>query len=381
MNVVTMSDVHDLVSVEGDYCVSLYLTTHPTGRDGMQDEVRLKNLVVAATDRLVELGMRSVSAREFLAPLNELPLIDEWSQRKLGLAVFHSKTACRRFWLNTSFDECVVVARRYYVRPLLPAVDLNAGFYVLALSRNHVRLLKATASSFSKLSPPGFPTSMEMALNLQGAERGEQVHTGMHAHVGKEAGVYHGQGGHRDTIKEEVVEYCQLITKSLAPILREQPLPVILAGVGYELELFRQTCEYGNFVDDELTGNFDIATDHALYELALPVAKRHYDALRQKPLVKYQTMSERLLTSENMEEIIPAAHQGKVDTLLVDPRAEVFGRFDENTRRLEVVRGCVPALDLVELAVQQTILHRGYVYAATPEELPAGTPMCAILRY
>ncbi|MEX2306260.1 MAG: hypothetical protein WD738_01630 [Pirellulales bacterium] len=62
MDLLTASDLHDLVCIEADRCVSIYLPTHPTGREGQQDAVRLNNLVTAAEQQLIGRGMRGVEA-------------------------------------------------------------------------------------------------------------------------------------------------------------------------------------------------------------------------------------------------------------------------------------------------------------------------------
>jgi hypothetical protein len=46
-----------------------------------------------------------------------------------------------------------------------------------------------------------------------------------------------------------------------------------------------------------------------------------------------------------------AAHGGRIDTLLIDPRAEVFGSFDTESSTLKIASKRVPALDLAELAI------------------------------
>ena len=73
MDVLTMSDLRNLASIESGRCVSIYMPTHPVGREGQQDAVRLKNLVAAAEQQLIERGMRGVEARELLKPVLKLP--------------------------------------------------------------------------------------------------------------------------------------------------------------------------------------------------------------------------------------------------------------------------------------------------------------------
>jgi hypothetical protein len=382
MDTLAATDLRDLVSAEPGWCVSMYMPTHPTGREGQQDAVRLKKLVVIAEQELVKRGMRSVTARELLQPIVELPHDQvAWQRRKQGLAVFCSDSASHHYWLAMPLPEVVIVDRRFHVKHLLSAVTANPQFYVLALSRNQVRLLKGGWEGFEAVQVAGLPTSIEEALNLQGADRGEQVHAGMRGDLGKEAAVFHGQGGHRDTLKDELVQYFRLIDESLRPVLCEQPWPLILAGVDYELAIFRDLTRYDKVAEGALHGGFDYVNDKALYEQALPLAAEVYQKMRQQALARYQELIDTNLASDAIETILPAAHQGRIDTLFVDHAAEEFGCFHPETNWIEFTNQRDPVLDLVELAVGETIRHRGTVYTATRGELPSLGPLRAIFRY
>jgi hypothetical protein len=248
MDTLSISNLRQLVSIEDSRCVSIFMPTHPLGRKSQQDAVRLKNLVAEAEQQLIERGMRGVEAREMLKAVLRVPHDPtSWVKRKQGLAIFRSEKVFINYWLAVPLDESVSVGRRFHVKPLLPAIGESPQFYVLAVSRNRVRLLKVTWHGVESVHPPRLPTSIKQALNLAGADRGEQVHSGMRGDLGKEAGVFHGQGGHRDALKDEIVEYFRVIDEALRPVFRDQPWPLILAGVKYDLsmyvECFRLPCD------------------------------------------------------------------------------------------------------------------------------------------
>ena len=382
METVTMSNLNDLVSIVGNECVSIFMPTHSTGHEGQQDAIRLKNLVAIAERQLIERGMRSVAAREMMQPVLELPHDAElWRSRKQGLAVFRSVKEFFTYRLAAPLEEAVIVGRRFHIKQLLPALNTNPHFYLLALSRNQVRLLKATWHGFETIQPVDLPTSIEEALNLQGADRGEQVHSGARGGQRKEGAVFHGQGGHRDTLKDEIAEYFRLIDKSLRSELHATSWPLILAGIEYEMAIFREVSGYKHIADEMVLGGFDYLDDRTLYEKALPLAKRHYEKLKEQAIEKYRELADTSQTSHEIEKIVPAAHAGQIDTLLVDYRAGEFGRFQSDTNSVEFTSQRDPSLDLVELATAQTILHRGTVYAVTQDELSDCGPLRAVFRY
>jgi hypothetical protein len=382
MNVVTTSDLYELASAESKWCVSIYMPTHPAGREGQQDAIRLRNLVTTAEELLQMRGMRRQQAVELLKAILKLPHDPaSWSKRQHGLAIFRSEKAFTNYWLATPFDEFVAVDERFQIKRLLPAINASPQFYVLAVSRNRIRLLKVSWPGMEMVHPKGLPDNIKKALNLQGADRGEQVHSGMRGDLGKEAGVFHGQGGHRDTQKEELVEYFRIINESLRPVLREKSWPLILAGVEYEMAIFREVSDDIRITEEILNGNFDYVEDKTLYTQALPLTQKFYDKQRHQAIAKYRSLADTNLTVDDVEKVVLAAFEGRVGTLLVDYRAGKFGRFDPERNRIEFVSEEDPTMDLVEMATAQAILHKGNVYGVTSDELHTAGPLWATLRY
>jgi hypothetical protein len=380
MDTVTERALRELVSAKGERYVSVYMPTHPIGREGMQDLPRLKNLVAAAEARLIDCGMRGVTAREFVQPILALPQHDAWNQRSGGLAIFRSEEVFVTYKSATAFEERINVGSRFHVKQLLPAISEPLEFFVLALSRNSVRLLQATSNGFSRLQPPGLPSCIERALNLQGAHRGGQVHSAMRGDLGKEAAVFHGQGGHRDTIKDEIAEYMRAIDDSIRPLLRAQADTLILAGVEYELAMFRDVSDYAHIADEQLYGAFDYIDDRALYEQAMPIARAFADTKRRRAIAKYKRLTDTIEASDEIDEIVPAAFDGRIECLFVDVRCELCGTYDPATRLLDLEIEADPEADLVEDAIAQTIWHGGTVYAVQ-DEFPTKKALRAVIRY
>lgn len=382
MEKVTLSDLHGLVSARSENCISLLMPTHPTGREGQQDTVRLKNLVTKAEAELLERGVRSALGRKIVEPILELPLDKrQWAARKHGLAVFRSEAILEAYWLATRLEESLIIDERFHVKRLLPALNLYPPFFVLVLSRSHLRLLRGTWYGCESVLPRDVPSNMIDALNLQTADRGEQVHSGMRGDLGKEAAVFHGQGGHRDTLKDEIAEYFQLVEHAVHPIIRDSGWPLILAGVDYETAIFRNVAAHLPICDETLEGSFDYVSDEEIYQRALPIARRSYAEVKSHALDTLVDFAHTGRASYEVEKIVPAAHQGQVETLFVNPQAAEYGRFRPEANWVEFTTRRLPELDLVEEATEQTILHRGTVYAALPVELPEDCAMGAVFRF
>jgi len=82
------SDLDDLVAMDAQPAVSLYLPTHLTGREIRQDPIRLKNLLSVAAERLAA-AWRRPEIDELLRPAESLVGDEDfWRHQQQGLAVF-----------------------------------------------------------------------------------------------------------------------------------------------------------------------------------------------------------------------------------------------------------------------------------------------------
>src|SRR5690625_7639936 len=78
-----------IASDNSNPCVTISMKTHRTMPDNQKDEIRLKNLVKEASDRLVsEFGKREVNG--LLEKLNEIPKTYDFKQSLDSLHIFLS---------------------------------------------------------------------------------------------------------------------------------------------------------------------------------------------------------------------------------------------------------------------------------------------------
>ena len=77
-----------------------------------------------------------------------------------------------------------------------------------------------------------------------------------------------------------------------------------------------------------------------------------------------------------------AAHQGRIGTLLLHDRAQVWGRYDSDADSLEAGPEFESSgEDLLGIAAMKTLQNGGDVHVMSPEELPGEADAVALLRY
>lgn len=383
MNSFGQNDLTNLLRVQERPCVTIYMPTHPTGQQSQQDPIRLKNLLTEAEKQLSGHWLRPVEARTMLQPARAL--VDDslfWSQGGRGLALFLTPGGCRRFRLDCPFEETVSVGDQFLIRPVLPVMNQMGNYYLLALSQNKVTLYEGEMQRLESLAVEELPRSMQDALNYDDVDRGSQVHSAAVGVTGKRGGVFHGQGGIPDSLKDDLRSYLRVVASVINKRLSGQTAPLILACVDYLAPLYREVNTYPHLLAEFVEGNPDYLTAAQLLDRARPVVRNHGDRARQTAMQAFVERKNGRTASWDVREIVPAAVQGRVDTLFVDVKASVWGAYRQDDATVTVhEEAAADDMDLLDLAVRETLQNRGVVYPVADEERPAEAPLSAVFRY
>ena len=383
MLLMNQAGLHRLAEARNGWHVSLYMPVYPLGFEAQQNPIRLKNMLSQAEEQLTAGGMRRPEALDLLAPAERLPT-DGWFWRyqSEGLAIFCSQGLFRRYRLPLRFVELVVTARRFHVKPLLPLLSGDGHFYVLALSQNEIRLLHGSRSSIALVELEDVPESLSEALQWDDPERQLQFHTGAGASANGRAAVFHGHGIGTDDAKSNIRRYFEQVAAGIDDILADETAPLVLAGVDYLLPIYRETTSYAHLLDAVITGNPEELSETELHEAAWPLVEPRFAEAEASAAGRYRQLAGTGQVSSDLDEILSAAHHGRVDTLFVALNRQRWGQFDAATQRSRIRAQPQPGdQDLLDLAAVQTLLQGGIVYAVEPEQMPVAADIVAIFRY
>jgi hypothetical protein len=394
MTVLSRDDLRPLLQTSGGPCVSIYLPTFRSGSETQQNPIRYKNLLRAAQERLEGWGLRPPEAEELLEPARRL--VDDypfWQHQSEGLAVYRSPDLFEAFRLPVSFHELAVVENRFHLKPLFPLLSGNGRFYVLALSQNRIRLISASRYEAEELELPGVPTSFREAMGelvrrytqFQPATSSNTIMLGRGARVATQSPVFHGHGSSEEDLKAEFRTYFQRVDDALSDLPVDRDLPVVLAGVEYLLPMYREASDFRNILDEGLAGNADAARPDELKEQAWEIVEPVFLEERRRAAERYGDFLGTGRASHHYEEVLPAAHDGRVETLFVARGVRLWGQYDPEARTVKLQDDQAAqrngAEDLIDLAAVQTILNSGTVFAVDRPEVPDGQAMAAIFRY
>lgn len=385
MDVLNPTALKSLIAQQGKWCVSIYMPTHPVGRDQQQDPIRLKNLLAEAETKLLANGLRRPEAEKLMRPAEELLWNREfWQQPGDGLAIFVTNDFSQVYGLPVEFEEQLHTGNGFYIKPLLPCLGRGIKFYVLAISLHNIRLFEGDTGTMSELQL-NFPTSMEAALWTDEPEKYLNMHSGsISTSQGKGGGgIFHGHDP-ADEEKTNILRFFQSVDDGLNPLLEEKNLPMVLAGVDYLLPIYREASSYQNLLEHAIKGNPEREKVKDLHTKAWNIVKPLFEEGQKKAFEKFEQLNGQQsdLAVKDIKTAVKAATVGQVETIFVPVGKQKWGRYDAENHR--VITNAEPDLqseDLFDLAATETILNSGQVFAVPAEQMPGGGEVAAILRY
>jgi hypothetical protein len=315
-----------------------------------------------------------------------------WQHQGDGLAVFLSPEFSQTFRLPSRFDELAVVGRKFHINPLLPMLNGDGQFHILAISLNRIRLFLGTRDTLTEVDLSGIPTSMEEALHMDDPEKHLDFHTGSTG-TGMPKGttpegrpaVFHGQGtGSDEDDKKNILRFFHYVKEGLANVIEDKEAPLILVGVDYLLPIYRETNSYSRLIQGEVVGSPEGMSEKEMHRRAWELVKPIFEAERKDALERFERLEGQQsdLVTTDLETAVKAAVHGGVDSLLIPVGVQRWGRFVRDKNRITLEEGLGPENeDLLDLAARQTFLNSGRVFVVRPEELSGGGDLAAILRF
>ena len=165
-------------------------------------------------------------------------------------------------------------------------------------------------------------------------------------------------------------------------MLRQNRVPLMLAGVDYLVSIYREVNSYPNLLGEGIIGNPELLSPEELHARAWKLVQPRFLKAREEAISQYKQLAGTGRTSREIAEIVPAAAQGRVEKLVVALGVQVWGNFlpDRGTVELhdEPAAG---SEDLLDRAAIETLLNGGKVYTAEPDALPDNAPIIALFRY
>lgn len=369
------SDIEDLLTKRCDPCISIYLPTHQQGMETKEDPIRFKNLLRDCEKRLQRCGLSRPATQELLRPAAELldpPHI--WQHLERGLVVFIAPDIFRALTLPIECPVQAWIGAHFHIKPLVPLWGPEQRFCILALSRGQARLYEADRWTIRPVDLSDTPKDLNQFLRYDETQESLQYHTMPTGKITGTAAMFHGQGNAADKAaqKSRVDEYVKAVRNGVENYLAADNRPLILVAPEYVQSAYRTVSRYNHLLEDGLQQVPDHLSDNELHEAVRALAQPSFTQVVHDRLARYRNLLGTGYATDQIEQIIPTAKEGRIQTLLLDPTVSLG---DEANVAGE--RGDEP----LDLAVRCTLAQGGEAYAVDRRQIPSESAIGAIFRY
>ncbi len=379
---IRLANMRDMLRSPGPCVTILFPPYHPGEPTGSPAAI-LKAYLQEAARQLATRGYSKALSSNLLHPLEELSHDADfaagwrWSQ-----AIFRSPGVLERLLLAQPVPAFLAVGGSFAIRQLSAELARPRLFYILALAKNHVKLLRCAGlhAELAKL-PHGVPETLEEAMQLEPPDHDLENRSPAGVSTGAMHGVRFGTGSGRETRHAHLGDFYKLVDRGLQELLRTVEAPLVLAGVDEDASLYRSVSANPHLLKRSIAGSVDVS------EPLTGTLQQAYGLLRADA-VERQTA---ILTASR-ESATPARFSTDAHAIL---HAALAGRvahlfLNEDTTQIDVFeRGNYQSWgreDLLNLAAVQTAIHHGK-YCEVPASAMPASPMpdacaaAALMRY
>lgn len=373
--------LQELLTVSDSPCLSLYMPTHRSHPENLQDPVRFKNLMKELEESLLRKYSKD-ETEAHLAPLTELTgEVDFWNHTAVGLAIFSAPGFTKAVKLAQAPKEIAIVADSFHTKPIQYYLQSTERFHVLALNRHEIRLFEGNRHSLVEIDlHEEVPATMTDAL---GEEKTEE-HLTVASYGGTASSMHHGHGSKKDEVDIDSERYFRSVAESIAQhYSKPSGLPLLLAALPEYHHLFQKVNKNPLLVAEGIKVNPSTLTSEKLAELAWEIIEPEFLRKQDQLIGRYNQSKANGLGSDEIKEVAVALVEGRVDTLIIEADRIIASRITNlvtgNVQNKDIVNPRVDDLldDMSELAIRMG----GQVMVLNPDQMPCETGVAAIFRY
>ncbi len=379
----THKEFETLAQHKNDICISLFMPTNRRGKEVIEekDKSLLKSRWNECKKELEHREVAKDTIQAIAKPIEDLLNDGEfWRHQSDGLAIFASKDYLATFTLPINFMKYSHIGHQFYLKPLTPGLSGDGKFFVLSLQIKEVRFYEATKYTIEELKIDDItPNTLRDRVGYDYEEKHLQFRT---QQEGKGNATFHGHGGSDNKTKNEIFQFYRAIDNGISDLLNKEKAPLLVFCQDYLFSIYKDANTYKNLYDTPIPGNPNDVDILGLHDKALHLLEPYFKTKEEEKLKSYTNvgLSQK---STSIHDIIPAAFEGKIDTLFLENREEIWGTYNPKNRAVKIdEKQTSENCSLMNLAAVKVIENSGSVFLKESAFLPnKEAKMNALFRY
>lgn len=389
MSIISKEEFLDLAKFNNDICFSIFIPTTRGGKEVLEekDSLHLKSQWKTVKTKLSQRGISDERIEVLGKPIvNLIEDKDFWRHQSDGLAVFASEGVMKKYTLPINFEAHTYIGKEFYLKPLAPIFTGDGRFYLLELQIDQVAFYEATRYSIGKIDVDDLiPSQVEDRVGYDYEEK-NMKHKTQRNNIGVNPNGTSTQHGYEPATrdrKNEFLRFFNAVDKGLDNILHDEKVPLVVACQDYLFPIYQEANTYKNLYDKCIPGNpQDYRNMFDLHEKAVEQLEPFFDKVKDEKIKEYHEQPRDKVISV-IADILPAVYEGKIDTLFLQNREDIFGTYDEKNLKVNVEeQHTADNISLMNLAAKKVIEQGGSVFLLESAFMPEKeSKMNALLRY
>ncbi|MGK2860565.1 MAG: hypothetical protein ACSLE0_01415 [Chitinophagaceae bacterium] len=384
MDLLNKQLLQELASVNSTPCLSLYMPTHRSHPENLQDTIKFKNLLKQLEESLLQQYSNS-ETKEHLEPFETLANDPEfWNNTNDGLAILSATGVFKTIGLQSPVEALTVVADSFHTKPLRKYLQSLDRYHVLGLSLHDMKLFEGNRHSLVEVElPSDFPKTIEEALGEELTDKHSTVAS--YGGVGGESNnMHHGHGGKKDEVDIDAERFFRIISAEIYErYSKPSGLPLLLAALPEHHNLFSKVSNNPLLLPKGIHINYKAVEIQKLTAMAWEIMQPEYNLKLSGLAEKFEQAKANNIGSDDIAKVAEAAAKGRVDTLLLQADCVIAGTItDSNTGAIQTDDLTNPEIDdLLDDIGELVTKMDGQVMVVPAEYMPTQTGLAATFRY
>jgi hypothetical protein len=384
MELLTKELVQELLAAEQAPCLSIYMPTHRTHPENLQDLILFKNLIRQMKESLLQ-KYSAGEVQKHLEPFETLAEDDKtWNHTFDGLAVFSTTGLFKVVGVHKTFEELAIVADSFHTKPLRQYLQSRDNFHLLGLTLHDIRLFEGNRHSLTEVElTSDTPRTITEALGNELTEK----HTTVASYGGtggESTSMHHGHGGKKEESEKDAEKFFRVVANTIYEhFSKPTGWPLILAALPEHHHLFQKVNKNPLLLPNGITIDPSFVSSDQLATMAWEIMEPEYNLKLEDLVALFEQSRANGKGSDDYKEVAVAAVEGRIDTLIVEADRIIPVRITNlvtgNTQKKDLSNPKVD--DLLDDMGELVLKMGGQVMVLPIDKMPSEKGLAAIFRY
>lgn len=373
-----------LTGMDAALKLSLSIPFHPNWNGPSESRILLRDLRDMAADLIRGRGALSGGIEALLEPVDGFSAVPEcFAQAGRGLALFSDGEEALALALPEAPAPSAQVDFCFRLENVLPQIQGRDRFYLLQLAQHGIRLWDCDSVAWSAIPLEGFETDIRKMPHFESAEYQALFHSTGGGRIRTGRSSYSGIGlGDKRDLKTEIEGFFRQIDHGIRNKISGSGQPLILAGTGFLLPLYRRVNTYPCLAEPDLPGHPEsMGSEMDLHRRAVSLLQAMERKARRSALAVYRENLTNPLSCSGYTDLLPCAAGGRLTHLFLAEGSLQWGDFEPGTGRTLLYDGFRDgAMDLSALACIHAVRNGAVVYPVPRDEMPVDAAIAGLVR-